>query len=261
MAGDRRIGRLGLPALAALVAVPTLYAARSSAPDLVETTVVASRAATTGELRVTDTTRNVGSASAPRSLTGFYLSRDRTRDSADVSIGSRIVRSLQPYAVSRRTTTFGIPAATAPGAYHVIACADDRRRLPEAAEANNCRASLGVVAVGDETPPTFRGLQAATTCIPGPIGEGRSSSYHLRWPAAEDDVTPQSKLVYDVYQATTAGAERFGTPTYTTAAGATSFATPPLPSTTAFFFVVRARDGAGNHDGNKVERVGTNLCE
>jgi len=112
----------------------------------------------------------------------------------------------------------------------------------------------------DTTPPTFAGLKSATTCIPGPIGEGRTGSYHLSWEAAKDDVTPSSKIVYNIYQATTAGGEDFSTPTYTTIPGATSFDTPQLSSVKTFYFVVRARDQAGNEDSNKVEREGQNLC-
>ena len=113
----------------------------------------------------------------------------------------------------------------------------------------------------DNTPPNFAGLKTATTCIPGPIGGGRTTSYHLSWDPASDDVTPQKKIVYDVYQATTSGGEDFSTPTYTTGPGATSFATPPLTTDAQFYFVVRARDQAGNSDANKVEREGQNLCD
>jgi hypothetical protein len=112
----------------------------------------------------------------------------------------------------------------------------------------------------DHIPPTFAGLKSATTCIPGPIGPGRSARYHLRWKAATDNVTPSSKIRYDIYQARRAGGENFSTPTYTTAAGATSFDTPPVPADKSFYFVVRARDQAGNRDSNKVERRGVNLC-
>jgi hypothetical protein len=113
----------------------------------------------------------------------------------------------------------------------------------------------------DDTPPVFEGLKSATTCIPGPIGGGSKSRYHLTWNAATDDVTPSSKIVYKVYQATTAGGENFSKPSYTTAAGATSFDTALLPTGKTFYFVVRARDLAGNKDSNTVERVGQNLCE
>jgi hypothetical protein len=112
----------------------------------------------------------------------------------------------------------------------------------------------------DDSPPVFEGLQSAVTCIPGP-GVEKTTRYHLSWNAATDDVTPSSEIVYRIYRATTAGGEHFSTPTYTTAAGVTSFETPRLTTARTFYFVVRARDRAGNEDSNKVEREGQNLCE
>jgi hypothetical protein len=112
----------------------------------------------------------------------------------------------------------------------------------------------------DEQPPKFAGLVSATTCVPGPIGGGRTTSYTLRWEPATDNVTRSTKMVYDVYQASAPGGEDFSTPTYTTAAGATSFVTPPLPTDQAVYFVVRARDRAGNSDSNTIERQGLNPC-
>jgi hypothetical protein len=112
----------------------------------------------------------------------------------------------------------------------------------------------------DHTPPTFAGLKSATTCVPGPIGGGRTTSYNLRWDAATDNVSRSSTIVYLVYQANAPGVEDFSTPTYTTAAGATSFATPPLPADKPVYFVVRAQNQAGNIDRNTVERQGQNLC-
>jgi hypothetical protein len=82
----------------------------------------------------------------------------------------------------------------------------------------------------------------------------------LSWDPARDNQTPTSEIVYDIYQATTAGGEDFSTPTYTTAPGATSFDTPELTTDEVFYFVVRARDQAGNRDSNTVERQGVNLC-
>ena len=107
--------------------------------------------------------------------------------------------------------------------------------------------------------PAFAGLKAATTCIPGPIGE-RMSRYRLVWPAAKDAVTPQSRLRYDIYRATAPGREDFRTPSYTVR-GSTLFMTPPLSSAETHYFVVRARDAAGNRDRNRRERAGENLCE
>jgi len=112
----------------------------------------------------------------------------------------------------------------------------------------------------DQTPPVFAGLQSATTCVPGPIGGGGTTSYNLRWDPATDNATPSRKIVYDVYQAAAPGGEDFSTPTYTTRAGATFFATPPLAADKPVYFVVRARDKAGNSDSNTIERQGQNLC-
>src|SRR5207247_10660284 len=119
-------------------------------------------------------------------------------------------------------------------------------------------AMQGLVVDGDHSPPTFAGLKSATTCIPGPIGSGRTSSYHLSWDPATDNITPASEIVYDIFQATTPGGENFSMPTYTTPAGATSFDTPQLPADQTFYFVVRARDQAGNEDSNTIERRGAN---
>ena len=121
-------------------------------------------------------------------------------------------------------------------------------------------ASPSALAKRDTVPPKFAGLKSATTCIPGPTGGGGTTSYHLTWDAANDNRTPSSQIVYDVYQATTSGGEDFSTPTYATAPGDTSFDTPQLPADKTFYFVVRARDRAGNRDSNTVERQGQNLC-
>ena len=113
----------------------------------------------------------------------------------------------------------------------------------------------------DRLPPKFAGLKSVTTCIPGPIYPGRTSRYHLRWDPATDNRTPSSQIVYDVYQARKSGGEDFSKPTYTTSPGATSFDTPLLPAGKySYYFVVRARDRAGNRDSNTVERRGVNLC-
>ncbi len=112
----------------------------------------------------------------------------------------------------------------------------------------------------DHTPPVFAGLRSATTCIPGPIGPERTSSYHLGWDPATDNVTRSRRIVYEVYRATTPGGEDFSKPTYTTARGVTSFDTPQLATNEYFYFVVRARDRAGNEDSNTIEQEGQNLC-
>src|SRR4051794_14055404 len=104
----------------------------------------------------------------------------------------------------------------------------------------------------DLTPPVFGGLSSATTCIPGPVGSGISTSYHLTWEAASDNKTKTRRIVYAVYQASEPGGEDFSQPTYVTKHGSTAFDTPKLPSDQRYWFVVRARDHAGNEDANTV---------
>jgi hypothetical protein len=121
-----------------------------------------------------------------------------------------------------------------------------------------CAATYG--ASRDRVPPTFAGLKSAVTCIPGPVGGARKSSFHLAWAAAKDNVTPSTRIAYDIYEARAPGTESFVHPTYTTQRGATEFTTPPLSSTETYYFVARARDAAGNRDRNRRERPGRNLC-
>src|SRR5439155_22982631 len=108
---------------------------------------------------------------------GFYLGR--------LPLGRRAVAPLRAGATRRHETTVRIPAGAAPGSYRLLACADDRRRVRETSEVDNCRAAPAAVTVSaragdDVTPPAFAGLVAATTCIPGPAGDGtRSAAYHL----------------------------------------------------------------------------------
>jgi hypothetical protein len=112
----------------------------------------------------------------------------------------------------------------------------------------------------DMSPPTFAGLQSAAACTPGPQRPGQTTPFTLAWQAATDNVTPSSAIVYDVYLASTPGGEDFSKPTWTTDPGVTTYRTPGLPSHGTFYFVVRARDQAGNEDQNKVERRGLDPC-
>ena len=98
---------------------------------------------------------------------------------------------------------------------------------------------------GGGSEPTFNGLNSA-------IVTG-VDTLTLSWTAATDDVSDSANIVYDIFQASTAGGQVFGTPTHTTAAGATSFNVTGLARDTDYFFVVRARDEAGNSDTNTTE--------
>jgi hypothetical protein len=202
---------------------------------------------------VVDVVRNRGAGAATRSTIAYFLGQIR--------IGTRPIPMLRAGAASRGSVTIAVPPAVAPGSYRVRACSDVARRVVELDERNNCRVAGRAVEIDDHTPPLFAGLEAATTCLPGPAGgPTRSSSYGLKWLPAKDAVTPAGELVYDVFRTSAPGTETFSSPTYTTPPGATTFSTPPLPDDRSYYFVVRARDSAGNRDANRVERLGTNLC-
>lgn len=122
----------------------------------------------------------------------------------------------------------------------------------------------------DTTPPIFTGLQSALACTSGPIEPSEMIPYTLTWQAATDNATPSSEIVYDIFLAFRSGSENFSQPTWTTSPGVTTFTTPGLPSEAAdyfragggiYYFVVRARDQAGNEDQNQVQRRGYQVCE
>jgi hypothetical protein len=98
----------------------------------------------------------------------------------------------------------------------------------------------------------------ATTCLTA--GPPPTSTFDLRWDPATDNRTPSSGIVYDVYAATSPDGHDFGRPTYSSSPGATAFTTPGLSTADSWYFVVRARDAAGNRDGNYVALEGRNIC-
>jgi hypothetical protein len=112
----------------------------------------------------------------------------------------------------------------------------------------------------DIAAPRFAGLEQAFACTPGPQRPGQRTPYTLTWQQASDDITPPLQIVYDVFYAPTPRGEDFLRPNWTTAPGVTSFRTPGLPSHASAYFVVRARDAAGNEDANTIERIGIDPC-
>lgn len=104
----------------------------------------------------------------------------------------------------------------------------------------------------DSSPPTFAGLTLVKNLT--------SSGADLEWAAASDDKTATADIVYDVFQATTPGGQNFtNPPAATSTPGATSVSLAGLASRTKYYWVVRARDQAGNHDTNTVEMNATTL--
>lgn len=117
---------------------------------------------------------------------------------------------------------------------------------------NKVEVSATTLATSDTMPPAFAGASSATPA---------TNAIQLQWSAATDNSTPQNQLTYLIYQATAAGSENFATPTYVSAAGATSYAVSGLTAGTSYYFVVRAQDAAGNVDTNKIEVTAKPLAD
>ena len=103
----------------------------------------------------------------------------------------------------------------------------------------------------DNTAPTFAG---SSGCV-----ADSATAITCSWTAATDDSTAQGSIVYDVYRATSSGAQNFASATAATAAGAVNYQSTGLSPLTQYFFVVRARDATGNRDANVVERSATTI--
>ena len=124
--------------------------------DLQET-AVGNPSITTGQVgssfTISDTVENFGGDPAPSTYTKFYLSTNGTTLGA--WLGVRTVGALSPLQTDTATTTLTIQAGTSSGTYKVVACADSgpgtaarTSQVAETNENNNCRASVGTIAIG-----------------------------------------------------------------------------------------------------------------
>jgi len=194
-----------------------------------------------------------GSASAPGGCIANFSVRAR-----NATAGTRVSVTLNPRTLGGRWC---------PGTY---AGRVEQLQTPVCSPGQACpmyivltplaRFTLHVESGASGAPPSFGGLVSALACTPGPQRPGETTPFTLRWQPASDPAAPSSEIVYDIYEATRAGGESFASPTWTTAPGATAFRTPGLASHGTFYFVVRARDPAGNEDANTVEVRGVDPC-
>jgi hypothetical protein len=102
----------------------------------------------------------------------------------------------------------------------------------------------------DPSPPTFAGLTGAVV-----QSDARTATFS--WLPATDPETPPDKIVYDVFQGLAPGGEDYTTPIATSNPGASSLFVTDLTPDATLYWVVRARDLAGNRDSNTIERTGT----
>ncbi len=103
----------------------------------------------------------------------------------------------------------------------------------------------------DTTPPRFEGVQGFT-----PL----SQAVRLDWQPATDDVTPTADIDYLVYVADESGGQDFAAAEVETTGGAVQATVSGLEPGGQYFFVVRARDAAGNINTNTEEIVGSPLA-
>ena len=121
---------------------PTDPPPASGPADLVVTALSAPPATVTRgtTFTVTDTVANAGGTAARSSTTRYFLSRDPVRSSADRLLADgRTVPALDGGASSTSAVTLKVPKATPTGTWFLVACADYRKVVKEAAEQNNCR--------------------------------------------------------------------------------------------------------------------------
>jgi hypothetical protein len=79
------------------------------------------------------------------------------------------------------------------------------------------------------------------------------NSIQLSWSPAADNKSLSGNIVYLIYMATSSGGQNFSSSNFTTSVGAISYTITGLNPSTTYFFVVRARDEAGNEEKNSVE--------
>jgi trimeric autotransporter adhesin len=134
------MARTLLLALTALLICATAAFGAAKRPDLgmVNLTVMADEVPAGGTLSVRDKVGNAGNATAKASQVGYYLSTDEWGSTDDIPMGSRKVSALKPGKARSGSVQLTVPNAI--GLFRVIACADDKKRIKESQESNNCRA-------------------------------------------------------------------------------------------------------------------------
>ena len=107
-------------------------------PDLAVTTATGPSSAGSGTtVTFSDTTKNLGGATAAATTTRYYLSADQVLDATDALMASRAVPVLGPGASHSGSVTFTLPTSLAVGTYTVIVVADGPGVVAEAGETNN----------------------------------------------------------------------------------------------------------------------------
>lgn len=128
---------------------------------------------------VSTTTQNQGSADAPASTIGYYLSRDTDLDDDDIRFEeTRRIDALDIAERLEHDASLTLPSVLLPGEFHLIACADDPDDIDEITVTNNCAATPDVFTVnsgrgGTQRPVDYGvGFQLQPQSMPKPLAPG-----------------------------------------------------------------------------------------
>lgn len=152
------------------------------------------------------------------------------------------------FTTSPGVTSFSVTGLSPDTTYYfMVRAMDERGNI----DTNLFEKSATTLAPPDIIKPTFGGIVSATAVS--------STEINLSWGSATDDRTASSNIVYLIYMSTTSGGENLASPTASITGGTSKTITGLTPGTT-YYFVVRARDEAGNIDTNTVEKFTTTLA-
>ncbi|MDH5720990.1 MAG: hypothetical protein OEZ13_10335 [Spirochaetia bacterium] len=101
----------------------------------------------------------------------------------------------------------------------------------------------------DTSPPIFSGIMSAVSV--------NNTAIDVYWTPASDNITESSSIVYEIFIARTSGGQNFSSRGIASQPGALSYSFTTLLPNTTYYFVVRARDIAGNISINTVEKAAT----
>ncbi|MCC6544574.1 MAG: fibronectin type III domain-containing protein [Nitrospirae bacterium] len=142
--------------------------------------------------------------------------------------------------------SFGVTGLTPATTYYFVVRAKDETGN---IDTNSIEMSAATLTPPDTTAPDFGGVTSVVA--------SSSTVLNLSWSPAADNITASSNIVYNIYRSTTPGGENFTSPNYTTTPGAISYPVTGLSPGATYYFVVRAKDEAGNIDDNTVEKSAT----
>ena len=162
--------------LALLLTLAAPASAKRQRADLIVKSVEAPASATAGSgFAAAVVVKNKGKRKAGRSKVAFTLSATAGAGPGGVALGDRSVPKLKPGKKSRRASDLTVPAATKPGAYFLIACADGRRKVKEKSDGNNCKASRRKLIVTAAAAPAKLALTPAARTFAPVVAAQRSA--------------------------------------------------------------------------------------